>query len=500
MNNHQNAIFHQITNFLKTPLALLGVDLKNFQFNKICHFANHPYLCKGLKVNVQMKKLFSKLESWLQDIALEIKLKNLKQAIKNHIKRYYRSYHIPFYIIALLLVYSIYLFIPDFYCWMLKILDLDKKIKPSDIGAGFIAIIGLILFFRRLREQAKQTENQKQQIKLQIDQRIDERFNSGVSLLGSSETSARTGAIYALYELAKEEGKYRKQIAQILCSHIRSKTNEDKYKNEHKKRPSNEIQTTIDLLFREDGLYAQDFAKEEGFPKVNLSFAYLVGANFTKAQCQGAIFRQAQCQGVNFYRTQCQRANFTEARCQGAIFRQAQCQGAIFRQAQCQGANFRGAQCQKAFFLETQCQGADFLVAQCQEAFFLETQCQGVNFYRTQCQRADFSNAAFQGAYAEHASNDVSTPFKQRVGKQTELETMLLEGEIAQNTIKTIEDNKPYMDDDLYKNMQAIIDENKGKDIKYGVPGGCITGVLEDNEETQAIIAEIKKFSRIANN
>ncbi len=48
MNNHQNAIFHQITNFLKTPLALLGLDLKNFQFNKICHFANHPYLCKGL--------------------------------------------------------------------------------------------------------------------------------------------------------------------------------------------------------------------------------------------------------------------------------------------------------------------------------------------------------------------------------------------------------------------------------------------------------------------
>ncbi|NYT27288.1 MAG: hypothetical protein H0A76_04960 [Candidatus Thiodubiliella endoseptemdiera] len=51
MNNHQNAIFHQITNFLKTPLALLGVDLKNFQFNKICHFANHPYLCKGLYLN-----------------------------------------------------------------------------------------------------------------------------------------------------------------------------------------------------------------------------------------------------------------------------------------------------------------------------------------------------------------------------------------------------------------------------------------------------------------
>ncbi|NYT26775.1 MAG: hypothetical protein H0A76_01965 [Candidatus Thiodubiliella endoseptemdiera] len=34
MNNHQNAIFHQITNFLKTPLALLGVDLKIYNLIK----------------------------------------------------------------------------------------------------------------------------------------------------------------------------------------------------------------------------------------------------------------------------------------------------------------------------------------------------------------------------------------------------------------------------------------------------------------------------------
>ncbi|SFV89126.1 hypothetical protein MNB_SUP05-SYMBIONT-5-670 [hydrothermal vent metagenome] len=33
---------------LEEPLALLGVDLKNSKINKICHFANHPYLCKGL--------------------------------------------------------------------------------------------------------------------------------------------------------------------------------------------------------------------------------------------------------------------------------------------------------------------------------------------------------------------------------------------------------------------------------------------------------------------
>jgi hypothetical protein len=36
------------------------------------------------------------------------------------------------------------------------------------------------------------------QLKIQINQRVDDRFNSAISLLGSSETSARTGAIYAL--------------------------------------------------------------------------------------------------------------------------------------------------------------------------------------------------------------------------------------------------------------------------------------------------------------
>ena len=50
MNNHQNTIFHQFGNFLKTPLALLGVDLKNAHVNKICHFVNHLYLCKGLSI------------------------------------------------------------------------------------------------------------------------------------------------------------------------------------------------------------------------------------------------------------------------------------------------------------------------------------------------------------------------------------------------------------------------------------------------------------------
>jgi hypothetical protein len=59
------------------------------------------------------------------------------------------------------------------------------------------------------------------------------------------------------------------QIVQILCSHIRSKTNEVAYQETHEEHPSNEIQTTLNLLFKEHerGLYTQDFAKVAGFPR-----------------------------------------------------------------------------------------------------------------------------------------------------------------------------------------------------------------------------------------
>jgi len=54
INNHQNTFLHQFENFssdtkrssrkVKTSLAVLGVNLKNAQISKICHFVNHFYL------------------------------------------------------------------------------------------------------------------------------------------------------------------------------------------------------------------------------------------------------------------------------------------------------------------------------------------------------------------------------------------------------------------------------------------------------------------------
>ena len=329
-----------------------------------------------------------------------------------------------------------------------KLIDTESKITLTSFGSGLgglIAIIGLYFFYQRLEKQQKQ-------IDIQINQRVDERFNSAINLLGSSETSARTGAIYALHELAIEEEKYRSQIAQILCSHIRSKTNELEYQKNHGirpkidallepeknqiDRPSNEIQTTINLLFKEkeEGLYTQDFARVDGFPKANLSHAYLIGADFISAQCQKANFRSAQCQKANFSNAQCQGVDFTNAWCQG-------------ENGQYQGAN---AQCQKANFVMAQCQGANFTNALCQDVNFWVAQCQGVDFTNAQLQGVDFQGTECQGINLKDAEYD----------KQIEFRSI---GEINYIAINAIEDAKPYLDNSWYEKMQQIIEENKGK-------------------------------------
>ena len=303
--------------------------------------------------------------------------------------------------------------------------------------------IGLYLFYKRLQEQEKQTANQKTQIDIQINQRIDERFTTAVSLLGSAESSARTGAIYSLYQLALEEEKYRKEITQILCSHIRSKTQEETYQDKHKQRPSNEIQTTINLLFKKDILYE----KFPNLPKADLSHSYLNGADFRSAQCQGAFFWSAQCQ----------RADFRSAQCQGAFFWSAQCQRADFRFAQCQGADFGSAQCQGAFFWSAQCQGADFRFAQCQGAHSL----------------------------------DSFLSFRERIGKDTDLTNVIFAGAINKDAIEGIKKAKQYLSEKWYEKMEKIIKDNKNKEISHALPPGIITGKLEDSEEIQKIIKEI---------
>ena len=54
-NNHQQPTFHSLGDFLNPALALLGQGLKKSPIGQKLDFANHPYLCKGLTINLTLQ-------------------------------------------------------------------------------------------------------------------------------------------------------------------------------------------------------------------------------------------------------------------------------------------------------------------------------------------------------------------------------------------------------------------------------------------------------------
>ena len=412
---------------------------------------------------------------------------------------------------------------------------------------GILSLLGLVFLIHRTANQDEQLENQSKQLEIQTNKEIDDRFIVAVELLGNNETSARTGAIYSLYELAKDSKKYRKQIAQILCSHIRSKTQNERYQAQHETAPSNEIQTIIDVLFRNVngvmGLYCHDFAKEKDFPTPNLSRAYLYGAYFVRAQCRKADFSFARCQKAKFMHANCDGAFFYSAKCrgaffnygkfrwadfadaelqnvqfygvksQGADFRSAQCQSSKFLSSQCQSADFSEAQLQEVDFISAQCQGANFRDAQCQGTNFYDAQCQGASFAKAECQRAIFSTAKCQGAtfnftalqFASLAGADFRgacdyngwVPLEDRIGKRTEVENAIFSGPFSERSIEATKGSKLYCSDVWNSLMRGLLfRQETRKQIIYQIPKGVITGVLDDDDEIRAVVEEIKKYKR----
>ena len=217
-------------------------------------------------------------------------------------------------------------------------------------------------------------------MKIQINNAIEERFKNAISLIGSDNAATRLGAIYALDHIAKDtynkEKSYTKTIFQILCSYIRETTNNDEYKIKFKDKPSVEIQTIIDLLFKS---HLNNF---NGYIELqaDLSYSYLCGADFNKAHCKGANFSFSHCEG----------SFFESANCEGSFFWNTHCEGANFCRSHCEGADFRYSHCAGATFFHVCFKDANFVGADCSGTSFGDADCAGVNFLNTNCEGADF--------------------------------------------------------------------------------------------------------------
>ena len=248
-------------------------------------------------------------------------------------------------------------------------------------GSAILAVIGFVLFYMRVKAMDKSAEASLQLAEASLQENQQTLFSTAIGHLEGKNESVRLGGIYALYELATGDTtkeKYRETVHEILCAHIRSKTNEKEYiekyidiKPESKSKPSTEIQSLLNILTKKPKCHPF-----QGIP-VDFSGARLQYADLYKAQLQSANLGSAQLQSADLRGAQLQSANLCGAQLQSATLTSVQLQSANLREAQLQDAILIGAQLEFANLSKAQLQSANLMFAQLQSAYLDEVELQG---------------------------------------------------------------------------------------------------------------------------
>ena len=276
-----------------------------------------------------------------------------------------------------------------------------ETLKFLGIGMGGILIaLQALMSYRRAKAMEDAVEKTEQ------GQRQD-RLKNAIEHLGHESDSVRLGGAYELFHLAKDtleedtKEKLSQTVLDILCAHIRRTTGTSKYKKKHNSKPSEEVQSLLNLLF------VQEHDVFKGL-SANLQGSWMKGANLRGARLENAVRTKTHLQGANLIGANLQTADLTEVSLQGAGLHltnlqgtrltEAQLQGAKIIRTQLQGAQLNKAQLQGTRFNTAQLQGAGLNKAQLQGTLLMGAQLQGAGLNRTQLQGAEIIDAQLQGA------------------------------------------------------------------------------------------------------
>ena len=260
----------------------------------------------------------------------------------------------------------------------------------------------------------------------------------------------------------------------ILCGHIRQKTQENKHK-EDQERLTEEIKTFLKLLCGEEKSPSRECKVDLSssfLQGANLSNAHLKEANLSGAQLNDAILSGAQLQGANLSNAHLKEANLSDAQLQGTDLKGAQLHGAHLQQAQLQGANLPDAQLQEANLSDAKLQGADLSKAQLQGANLTDAQLHGIG------SSGEFPEMSFQDR------------IRVRVGKESDFINVVFSGGLDAGQIKEIIASMPAgMGGEEKEEMKNKLNGHVGKEASNVLPdnSGGITGIYNKDEAEEWI-------------
>ena len=209
------------------------------------------------------------------------------------------------------------------------------------IIGGLLAAIGGIAINRRASAQVKNNE-------LVRKGNDDVRFQNVITGLGNEKAAVRIATFYRFYYLAEKEEqkkKFRKDVFEILCSCLRSISNDTS--NAIKNKPEDEErifrterierQALCDVLFRGKFKGNENKSQDLVSPEItaDLKWADLTRLNLPNADFSGADLSGARLSGANLWytdlsNTKLVRANFSDAIFDQTDFSDANLSFAIF--------------------------------------------------------------------------------------------------------------------------------------------------------------------------
>ena len=334
------------------------------------------------------------------------------------------------------------------------------------IIAGIGALLGVVVANRRakaLADSAKAADDTAKAAEAGNRQRA---FKDGVGHLGSDKSSVRQGGAHALFHLALEDEKLRESIAGVLCAHIQETTGAKKYEEQHKDKPSTEMQSLLSLLFTTETVDEGRLARFWQGITPNLDFCY-----FRRMQLRNAQWRGAKLNTTEF---------------QGALLFDANFQGASLLAANLQWAGLNGARFHGAYLDMAQLQGADL-----QEAQF-----QGAGFYRTGLQQAKFNRSEFRGISSKEPTDHFQS-FEQRIedraNEKSDFSGVIFEGGMSAEGVAAIEsaieiEGSILPRADVVKRLKSEIGQPEG----HTPPNGVIDDRYND-EDAERWIQEYRE-------
>ena len=370
-----------------------------------------------------------------------------------------------------------------------------EALKFLGISMGGILIaLQALMSYKRAKAMEDTAKSQADAVlKTEQGQRQD-RLKNAIEHLGDKSDSVRLGGAYELFHLAQDTEDLRQTVLDILCAHIRRTTSESEYRETHKSKPSEEIQSLLTLLFVQ---------KHEVFKDchINLQGSWLNGADLKEARLWKARLKQVYLQGTELDRAYLQRANFVKAHLEEASLRKAQLQNADLQFTRLQGATLTRALLQGTTLDRTQLQGALLVETQLQGAFLLDTRLQGAALNRAQLQGAllvetQLQGATLQGARLQGIGNvdGSSISFQDRIrgqiDKESDLSGVIFAGGLSQEYVDSLVEG---LSDDQAKRLQGRLRRHIDTPESYELPenSGAIGTYTE--EDAEKWIAEYNK-------